>query len=108
MVSPIDAGDAEDEVIGERYLTRDGKIRMVLLTKSSRLVSWTAEYVKTGQALEPIVQKAFLKTFLQLISMGAIVKEMKTCQGNRLMMSDPDLPPSNIGDPNGRPDRPDS
>ena len=75
MVSPIDAGDAEDEVIGERYLTRDGKIRMVLLTKSSRLVSWTAEYVKTGQALEPIVQKAFLKTFLHLISTGAIVKE---------------------------------
>jgi len=25
MVSPIDAGDAEDEVIGERYLTRDGQ-----------------------------------------------------------------------------------
>ena len=65
------------------YLTQDGKIRLVLLTKSSRLVSWTAEYVKTGQALEPIVQKAFLKTFLQLISIGAIVKEMKTCQGNR-------------------------
>ena len=78
MVSPIDAGDAEDEVIGERYLTRDGKIRMVLLTKSSRLVSWTAEYVKTGQALEPIVQKAFLKTFLHLISMGMKVKEMNT------------------------------
>ena len=78
MVSPIDAGAAEDEVIGERYLTRDGKIRMVLLTKSSRLVSWTAEYVKTGQALEPIVQKAFLKTFLHLISMGMIVKEMNT------------------------------
>ena len=78
MVSPIDAGDAEDEVIGERYLTRDGRIRMVLLTKSSRLVSWTAEYVKTGQALEPIVQKAFLKTFLHLISMGMIVKEMNT------------------------------
>ena len=78
MVSPIDAGDAADEVIGERYLTRDGKIRMVLLTKSSRLVSWTAEYVKTGQALEPIVQKAFLKTFLHLISMGMIVKEMNT------------------------------
>ncbi|PYS66376.1 MAG: hypothetical protein DMF76_00560 [Acidobacteria bacterium] len=75
IVSPIDAGDAEDEVIGERYLTRDRKIRLVLLTKSSRLVSWTAEYVKTGQALEPIVQKAFLKTFLHLISMGMIVKE---------------------------------
>ena len=74
-VSPIDAGDAEDEVIGERYLTRDGRIRLVLLTKSSRLVAWTAEYVKTGQALEPIVQKAFLKTFLHLISMGMIVKE---------------------------------
>jgi len=56
-------------------LTRDRKIRLVLLTKSSRLVSWTAEYVKTGQALEPIVQKAFLKTFLHLISMGMIVKE---------------------------------
>ena len=56
-------------------MTRNGKIRMVLLTKSSRLVSWTAEYVKTGQALEPIVQKAFLKTFLHLISMGMIVKE---------------------------------
>jgi len=53
-VSQIDTGDAEDEV------------------------SWTAEYVKTGQALEPIVQKAFLKTFLHLISMGMIVKEMKT------------------------------
>ena len=77
-MSPIDAGDAEDEIIGERYLTRNGKIRMVVLTKSSRLVSWTAEYVKTGQALEPIVQKAFLKTFLHLISMGMIVKEMKT------------------------------
>jgi len=75
IVSPIDAGDAEDEVIGERYLTRDRKIRLVLLTKSSRLVSWTSEYVKTGQALEPIVQKAFLKTFLHLISMGMIVKE---------------------------------
>ena len=74
-VSAIDAGDAEDEVVGERYLTRDGKIRLVLLTKSSRLVSWTAEYVKTGKALEPIVQKAFLKSFLHLISMGAIVKE---------------------------------
>ena len=82
--SPTDASDAEeDEFLGERYLTKDGKIRLVLLTKSSRLVSWTAEYVKTGQALEPIVQKAFLKTFLQLISIGAIVKEMKTCQGNR-------------------------
>ena len=56
-------------------MTRDGKIRLVVLTKSSRLVSWTAEYVKTGQALEPIVQKAFLKTFLHLISMGMIVKE---------------------------------
>ena len=78
MVSQTDAGDDEDEAIGERYLTRDGKIRMVLLTKSSRLVSWTAEYVKTGQALEPIVQKAFLKTFLHPISMGMIVKEMKT------------------------------
>jgi len=77
-VSQIDAGGAEDEIIGERYLTRNGKIRMVLLTKSSRLVSWTAEYVKTGQALEPIVQKAFLKTFLHLISMGMIVKEMNT------------------------------
>ena len=77
-VSQIDAGDAEDEIIGELYLTRNGKIRMVLLTKSSRLVSWTAEYVKTGQALEPIVQKAFLKTFLHLISMGMIVKEMNT------------------------------
>jgi hypothetical protein len=77
-VSPNDAGDPEDEVVGERYLTRNGKIRMVVLTKSSRLVSWTAEYVKTGQALEPIVQKAFLKTFLHLISMGMIVKEMKT------------------------------
>ena len=74
-VSAIDAGDAEDEVVGERYLTRDDKIRLVLLTKSSRLVSWTAEYVKTGKALEPIVQKAFLKSFLHLISMGAIVKE---------------------------------
>ena len=77
-MSQIDTGDAEDEVVGERYLTRNGKIRMVVLTKSSRLVSWTAEYVKTGQALEPIVQKAFLKTFLHLISMGMIVKEMKT------------------------------
>jgi len=77
-VSPINAGDAEDEVVGERYLTSNGRIRMVVLTKSSRLVSWTAEYVKTGQALEPIVQKAFLKTFLHLISMGAIVKEVKT------------------------------
>ena len=66
-VSPINAGDAEDEVVGERYLTSNGRIRMVVLTKSSRLVSWTAEYVKTGQALEPIVQKAFLKTFLHLI-----------------------------------------
>jgi len=75
MMSPTDAGEAEDEVVGERYLTRDGKIRLVVLTKSSRLVSWTAEYVKTGQALEPIVQKAFLKTFLHLISMGMIVKE---------------------------------
>ena len=74
-VSAIDAGDAEDEVVGERYLTRDGKIRLVLLTKSSRLASWTAEYVKIGKALEPIVQKAFLKSFLHLISMGAIVKE---------------------------------
>jgi hypothetical protein len=77
-VSPIDASDAEDEVVGELYLTSNGRIRMVVLTKSSRLVSWTAEYVKTGQALEPIVQKALLKTFLHLISMGAIVKEMKT------------------------------
>jgi len=75
MMSPTDAGEAEDEVVGERYLTRDGKIRLVVLTKSSRLVSWTAEYVKTGQALEPIVQKAFLRTFLHLISMGMIVKE---------------------------------
>jgi len=74
-VSPIDAGDAEDELVGERYLTSNGRIRLVVLTKSSRLVSWTAEYVKTGLALEPIVQKAFLKTFLHLISTGAIVKE---------------------------------
>jgi len=105
-VSPIDAGDAEDEIIGERYLTRNGKIRMVVLTKSSRLVSWTAEYVKTGQALEPIVQKAFLKTFLHLISMGMIVKEMKTLSRHR-SKSDPDLPLSNIGDPHGRHDRTD-
>ncbi len=77
-MSQIDAGEAEDEVIGERYLTGNGKIRLVVLTKSSRLVSWTAEDVRTGRALEPIVQKAFLKTFLHLISMGAIVKEMKT------------------------------
>jgi len=84
MASPVDPSDAEeDEFLGERYLTKDGKIRLVLLTKSSRLVSWTAEYVKAGQALEPIVQKAFLKTFLQLVSIGAIVKEMKTCQANR-------------------------
>jgi hypothetical protein len=82
-VSQTDAGDAEDEAIGERYLTRDGKIRLVLLTKSSRLVSWTAEYVTTGRALEPIVQKAFLKTFLHLISMGMIVKEMKTMSRNQ-------------------------
>jgi hypothetical protein len=83
MASPVDASDAEeDAVLSERYLTRDGKIRLVLLTKSSRLVSWTAEYVKTGRALEPIIQKAFLKTFLQLISMGAIVKE-KTLSRNQ-------------------------
>ena len=61
MASQVDPSDAEeDEFLGERYLTKDGKIRLVLLTKSSRLVSWTAEYVKTGQALEPIVRKAVI------------------------------------------------
>ena len=37
MGSPTDASDAEEgEFLGERYLTKDGKIRLVLLTKSSR------------------------------------------------------------------------
>lgn len=83
MASPVDSSDAEeDAVLSDRYLTRDGRIRLVLLTKSSRLVSWTAEYLKTGRALEPIIQKTFLKTFPQLISMGAIVKE-KTLSRNQ-------------------------
>jgi putative transposase len=47
---------------------------MVLLTKSSRLVSWTAEYVKTGRALEPIIQKAVLLNSYRRVSLWLIVR----------------------------------
>jgi len=74
--SPDTSTETTSQPFAERYITGDGRLRIVIVSFSVRIVSFICEVIKTGRALEdPLVSHVARRLFRDWVNAGLVVVE---------------------------------